>query len=40
MVPYTPVQHLLMHDFAEAWEAAHPEEAAAACAPGTPVPLW
>lgn len=39
MVPYTPVQHLLMHDFAEAWEAAHPEEAAAACAPGTPVPL-
>ena len=32
MVPYTPVQHLLMHDFAEAWEAA-------ACAPGTPVPL-
>ena len=38
MVPYTPVQHLLMHDFAEAWEAAHPEEAAAACAPGTPVP--
>ena len=28
-----------MHDFAEAWEAAHPEEAAAACAPGTPVPL-
>ena len=39
MVPYTPVQHLLMHDFAEAWEAAHPEEAAAACSPGTPVPL-
>ena len=39
MAPYTPVQHLLMHDFAEAWEAAHPEEAAAACAPGTPVPL-
>lgn len=39
MVPYTPVQHLLMHDFAEAWEVAHPEEAAAACAPGTPVPL-
>lgn len=39
MVPYTPVQHLLMHDFAEAWETAHPEEAAAACAPGTPVPL-
>lgn len=39
MVPYTPVQHLLMHDFAEAWEAAHPEEAAAVCAPGTPVPL-
>ena len=39
MVPYTPVQHLLMHDFAEAWEAAHLEEAAAACAPGTPVPL-
>ena len=39
MVPYTPVQHLLMHDFAEAWEAAHPEEAAAACAPGTPMPL-
>ena len=39
MVPYTPVQHLLMHDFAEAWEAAHPEEAAAACAPGMPVPL-
>ena len=39
MVPYTPVQHLLMHDFAEAWEAAHPEEEAAACAPGTPVPL-
>ena len=39
MVPYTPVQHLLMRDFAEAWEAAHPEEAAAACAPGTPVPL-
>ncbi|WP_288219705.1 carbamoyltransferase HypF [uncultured Adlercreutzia sp.] len=39
MVPYTPVQHLLMHDFAEAWEAAHPEEAATACAPGTPVPL-
>lgn len=22
MLPYTPVQHLLMHDFAEAWEAA------------------
>lgn len=39
MVPYTPVQHLLMHDFAEAWEATHPEEAAAACAPGVPVPL-
>lgn len=39
MVPYTPVQHLLMHDFAEAWEAAHPEEAAAACAPGASVPL-
>ena len=39
MVPYTPVQHLLMHDFAEVWEAAHPEEAAAACAPGAPVPL-
>ncbi len=39
MVPYTPVQHLLMHDFAEAWEAAHPEEAAASCAPGVPVPL-
>ena len=38
MVPYTPVQHLLMHDFAEAWEAAHPEEAAASCAPGVPVP--
>ncbi len=39
MVPYTPVQHLLMHDFAEAWEAAHPEEAAAACASGASVPL-
>ena len=24
MLPYTPVQHLLMHDFAEAWYAANP----------------
>ncbi|MEC4293830.1 carbamoyltransferase HypF [Adlercreutzia shanghongiae] len=39
MVPYTPVQHLLMHDFAEAWAKANPEEAAASCAPGVPVPL-
>ena len=24
MLPYTPVQHLLMHDFAAAWQAAEP----------------
>lgn len=34
MLPYTPVQHLLMHDFAEAWEAPQGEYA-----PGRPVPL-
>ncbi len=27
MLPYTPVQHLLMHDFAEAWAAAGNTEA-------------
>ena len=26
MLPYTPVQHLLMHDFAEAWYTANGEE--------------
>lgn len=36
MLPYTPVQHLLMHDFAEAWEAA---QEASAPVPGRPVPL-
>lgn len=41
MLPYTPVQHLLMHDFAEAWRMAEP---AALCdemadTPGRPVPL-
>ncbi len=34
MLPYTPVQHLLMHDFAEAWEAPQGKYA-----PGRPVPL-
>lgn len=37
MLPYTPVQHLLMHDFAEAWEAACGTSDAPA--PGRPVPL-
>ena len=39
MLPYTPVQHLLMHDFAAAWYAAHPEVAEAGDVPGRPVPL-
>ena len=39
MLPYTPVQHLLMHDFAAAWYAAHPEVAAAGDVPGRQVPL-
>ena len=39
MLPYTPVQHLLMHDFAAAWYAAHPEVAEAGDVLGRPVPL-
>ena len=39
MLPYTPVQHLLMHDFATAWHAAHPEVAEAGDVPGRQVPL-
>ncbi|MEB1813025.1 carbamoyltransferase HypF [Adlercreutzia mucosicola] len=39
MLPYTPVQHLLMHDFAAAWYATHPEEAEADDVPGRQVPL-
>ena len=39
MLPYTPVQHLLMHDFAAAWYAAHPEVAEAGDVSGRPVPL-
>ena len=39
MLPYTPVQHLLMHDFAAAWYAAHPEVAEAGDVPGRQVPL-
>ena len=39
MLPYTPVQHLLMHDFAAAWYATHPEEAEAGDVPGRQVPL-
>ena len=39
MLPYTPVQHLLMHDFAEAWYAANLQVAAEGSAPGRPVPL-
>ena len=39
MLPYTPVQHLLMHDFAAAWCAAHPEVAEAGDVSGRPVPL-
>ena len=39
MLPYTPVQHVLMHDFAAAWYAAHPEVAEAGDVSGRPVPL-
>ncbi len=39
MLPYTPVQHLLMHDFAAAWYAAHPEVAEAGDVSGRPVAL-
>ena len=39
MLPYTPVQHLLMHDFAAAWYAAHPDGAEAGDVPGRQVPL-
>ncbi|MEC4272099.1 carbamoyltransferase HypF [Adlercreutzia sp. R25] len=39
MLPYTPVQHLLMHDFAEAWYAANPQIAEAGNEPGRSVPL-
>ncbi|MEY8459714.1 carbamoyltransferase HypF [Eggerthellaceae bacterium 24-137] len=39
MLPYTPVQHLLMHDFAEAWYAANPQVAEAGDVPGRQVPL-
>ena len=39
MLPYTPVQHLIMHDFAAAWYATHPEEAEAGDVPGRQVPL-
>lgn len=41
MLPYTPVQHLLMHDFAEAWRAAEPAALRdeTADTPGRPVPL-
>ncbi|MCR2033902.1 carbamoyltransferase HypF [Adlercreutzia mucosicola] len=39
MLPYTPVQHLLMHDFAAAWYATHPDGAEAGDVPGRQVPL-
>ncbi|MEC4185321.1 carbamoyltransferase HypF [Adlercreutzia sp. R21] len=39
MLPYTPVQHLLMHDFAQAWYAANPQVAEAGDEPGRRVPL-
>lgn len=39
MLPYTPVQHLLMHDFAAAWYTARPEVAEAGDVPGRQVPL-
>ena len=39
MLPYTPVQHLLMHDFAEAWYAANPAVDEAGDEPGRLVPL-
>lgn len=41
MLPYTPVQHLMMHDFAEAWYGANPEALAASeeDTPGRRVPL-
>ncbi|MFR8148301.1 carbamoyltransferase HypF [Adlercreutzia equolifaciens] len=41
MLPYTPVQHLLMHDFAEAWRAAEPAPVRdeTADTPGRRVPL-
>lgn len=41
MLPYTPVQHLMMHDFSEAWYAANPaaEAAEADGEPGRRVPL-
>ena len=41
MLPYTPVQHLMMHDFAEAWYGANPaaEAAEADGEPGRRVPL-
>ena len=38
MLPYTPAQHLLMHEFAEAWQAAQ-GDGAAVSGPGQPVPL-
>ena len=39
MLPYTPVQHLLMHDFAEAWYAANPAVDEVGDEPGRLVPL-
>lgn len=39
MLPYTPVQHLLMHDFAEAWQRQAGNTESSAPAAGQPVPL-